>query len=112
MEYLDLNLPDPDDWKTPEMKEIDKQINRVSDGLGAAVLKAKEAALLEAIEIVDGKVPRQDEVKQFGEIRIVEGQPSVEYVFWRGKPLIKLTSEWKDGKFTLIKEWGFKLQGE
>jgi len=50
--------------------------------------KTRERAFLEAVEIIEGKVPSHTEVREFGRREQRLDRPNEEMVWWRNKPLL------------------------
>ena len=74
---------------------IFKEAKTISEKL----VQAKELALIEAIEIIEGKVPSRQEIRNYGGIHKISDTEEV--VYWRTKPILRFKWSIKLGKLEL-----------
>lgn len=62
------------------------------------IIKQKDRMMISVLEVIEGHVPNMDDIKKYGAIRIDEHNNQIEYLMWRGQPVLVLQVTWKDGK--------------
>ena len=72
-------------------------VSKTSHSISQKLLEAKERAIIEALEELEGKVPTKAEVQQHGEIRRYE-EGNKEVLYWRGKAAVLMTWSFRDNQ--------------
>jgi hypothetical protein len=101
MNRIDFNFFDDESWKAPIKGANFEELSKASNDLAKLHAKNKEFALVEAVEIIEGKVPSTADVKKYGQRCFYETNKDVEEIWWKGKAILRFKIEWKDNKSVL-----------
>lgn len=87
MRNIDFNFFDGNEQHIPVFK--------AAKSISEKLIEAKERAIIETLEELEGKVPTKAEVQQHGEIRRYE-DGNKEVLYWRGKAAVLMSWSFRD----------------